>query len=98
MGLEGWRFVREAGAAGESGCLPGPWPIPNLGEAALCMHGPFGAAHWRDEKSFFRGACPRKKRILDYSAGCGRRKSATLALPGEGRWTEALGRALWGES
>ncbi len=34
MGLEGWRFVRKAGGAGVSGCLPGPWPIPNLGEAA----------------------------------------------------------------
>ena len=127
MGPEGCDFVRGAGGAGESGCLPGPWPIPNLGDAALCMHGPLGAAHWRAEKCFLPGACPCKKRILDYSAGCGRRKSATLpsrargvgrrrwgspigagpggllrrmercgetaalALPGEGRWTEALG-------
>ena len=96
MGLEGWRFVRKAGASGESGCLPGPWPIPNLGDAALCMHGPLGAAHWRAEKSFLPGACPCKKRILDDSADCGRRKSATLALPGEGHGTEALGGALWG--
>ena len=74
----------------ESGCLSGGWPIPNLGDAALCMHGPLGAAHWRAERCFFRGACPRKKRILVGSAGCGRRKSATLALPGEGRWTECF--------
>ena len=34
MGLEGLGFVRKAGDAGVSGCLPGPGPIPNLGDAA----------------------------------------------------------------
>ena len=91
MGPEGCDFVRGAGGAGESGCLPGPWPIPNLGDAALCMHGPLGAAHWRAEKSFLPGTCPCKKRILEYSAGCGRRKSATLPSRARG-----VGRRRWG--
>ena len=100
------RFVREAGDAGVSGCLPGPWPLPKLGVAALCMHGPLrGPCMQRAERCFFRGACPRKKRILVGSAGCGRRKSATLALPGESVGTERpadvcgacpAGRVRWG--
>ena len=62
------------------------WPVapPKIGGCSpLHARPPKGAAHWRAERCFFRGACPRKKRILVGSAGCGRRKSATLALPGE---------------
>ena len=44
----------------ESGCLSGGWPIPNLGDAALCMHGPLGAAHWRAEKNFLAGEAGQK--------------------------------------
>ena len=67
------------------------WPVapPKIGGCSpLHARPPKGAAHWRAERCFFRGACPRKKRILVGSAGCGRRKSATLALPGESVGTE----------
>ena len=81
------------------------WPVapPKIGGCSpLHARPPKGAAHWRAERCFFRGACPRKKRILVGSAGCGRRKSATLALPGESVGTErpadACGCALPGES
>ena len=81
------------------------WPVapPKIGGCSpLHARPPKGAAHWRAERCFFRGACPRKKRILVGSAGCGRRKSATLALPGESvgaeRPADACGGALPGES
>ena len=81
------------------------WPVapPKIGGCSpLHARPPKGAAHWRAERCFFRGACPRKKRILVGSAGCGRRKSATLALPGESVGAEgpadACGCALPGES
>ena len=86
------------------GGLPA-WPVapPKIGGCSpLHARPPKGAAHWRAERCFFRGACPRKKRILVGSAGCGRRKSATLALPGESvgseRPADACGGALPGES
>ena len=84
------------------------WPVapPKIGGCSpLHARPPKGAAHWRAERCFFRGACPRKKRILVGSAGCGRRKSATLALPGESVGTERpadvcgacpAGRVRWG--
>ena len=81
------------------------WPVapPKIGGCSpLHARPPKGAAHWRAERCFFRGACPRKKRILVGSAGCRRRKSATLALPGESVGAEgpadACGCALPGES
>ena len=81
------------------------WPVapPKIGGCSpLHARPPKGAAHWRAERCFFRGACPRKKRILVGSAGCGRRKSATLALPGESvgaeRPADTCGGALPGES
>ena len=81
------------------------WPVapPKIGGCSpLHARPPKGAAHWRAERCFFRGACPRKKRILVGAAGCGRRKSATLALPGESvgaEWpADACGGALPGES
>ena len=81
------------------------WPVapPKIGGCSpLHARPPKGAVHWRAERCFFRGACPRKKRILVGSAGCGRRKSATLALPGESVGAEgpadACGGALPGES
>ena len=86
------------------GGLPA-WPVapPKIGGCSpLHARPPKGAAHWRAERCFFRGACPRKKRILVGSAGCGRRKSATLSLPGESVGAEgpadACGCALPGES
>ena len=84
------------------------WPVapPKIGGCSpLHARPPKGAAHWRAERCFFRGACPRKKRILVGSAGCGRRKSATLALPGESVGAEKpvdacgacpAGRVRWG--
>ena len=84
------------------------WPVapPKIGGCSpLHARPPKGAAHWRAERCFFRGACPRKKRILVGSAGCGRRKSATLALPGESVGAERpadaygvcpAGRVRWG--
>ena len=84
------------------------WPVapPKIGGCSpLHARPPWGAAHWRAERCFFRGACPRKKRILVGSAGCGRRKSATLALPGESVGAEwpadtygvcPAGRVRWG--
>ena len=48
--------------------------------------------HSRAERSFLPGTCPCKKRILPYSAGCGRRKSATLPSRARG-----VGRRRWGE-
>ena len=77
-------------------------PSQNWGLQPSACTAPWGAAHWRAERCFSRGACPRKKRILVGSAGCGRRKSATLALPGESVGSEgpadACGCALPGES
>ena len=55
-GEERLRFVREAGDAGVSGCLPGPWPLPKLGVAALCMHGPLEGPHTGGLRGVFSGA------------------------------------------
>ena len=42
MGPEGRFFAGQAGGAGVSGCLPGPLPIPNLGEGSPTRAGGAG--------------------------------------------------------
>ena len=79
-------------STGVSGCLFGGGPLSKMGMQPDPRR---RSRHSRAEKCFLPGTCPCKKRILPCSAGCGRRKSATLPYRARGverrRWGEPYG-------
>ena len=66
------------------------WPVapPKIGGCSPLHARPLRGPHTGGLRGVFPGRMSPEKRILVGSAGCGRRKSATLALPGESVGTE----------
>ena len=90
------RFVREAGDAGVSGCLPGPWPLPKLGVAALCMHGPLGGRTLEGGEVFFPGRMSPEKTDFSWFRRLRPAEVCDACPTGRVRWVGKAGGCLWG--